>query len=221
MDVLADIKQESAAVACEKWQMRPRIDFPFDGTDIGTRLYQVFASCSSTRVVFYKCVLKSTLKSEGKLLIIDCDHTVKFGQLLANFSSEQLNDKVDFFGIYNYSSYCSLWEEMPRILFERPNVSTAVFSGISNPYFYHQKRRQDKQITTMVNFASLQVEKIRKYLENYNITAFLMYAQDTEENSMLPPNVNGKINFLKTPSEVICKFKNSPNEPVIQINCLF
>lgn len=219
MDVLTEIKQESAVIACEKWRRRrPSIKFPLEA-EAETRLYQVFASCSSTREVFHKCIIESTLKSGGTVLIFDCDHSVKFGQLLTNFSCERLNGAVDFFGIYDYSTYCSLWEQITKILFERPNVSTIIFSGISNPYFYHQKRRRDKQMITMANFAAMQIEKIKKSLQPYKVTIFIMNAQETEDD--WSPNFNGKIKFVKTPSHIACQLQNSPNEPVIEINCLF
>ena len=73
MDVLSEIKQECAVIACEKWRrQRSRIEFPSEVTDaeVENRLYQVFVPCSRTRETFYKCVIDSILKTGGAIFLM-------------------------------------------------------------------------------------------------------------------------------------------------------
>lgn len=223
MEILESIEQENAALASEKWRSRPQIDmqqkFSLEVETPNSMILQVFAPCARTKLSFLKVLVNASIGCGGEVLIIDCDNSIKSGLLLKYFSSEQLATCVHFYEIDQWENFCTFANIIPQLMFQLPNVAAVVFSGISNPYFYHQKRRCDKQILSMAQFVNQQLDTIRRKFRYYQVPIFICQQQEIDANQW-HSSLSGKIYYLKqTEDKCIAKLQKSPSEQALEINC--
>ena len=222
MEILTSIEQENAAQASEKWRSRPQIDMQnkFSLESVNS-IVQVSVPCAKTKSAFLKVVVSASLERGGELLIVDCDNSIKSGMLVKSFSSEQLEDCIHFYKIDKWETFCTFADMIPQLMFQHPNVAAIVFSGITNPYFYHQKRRCDRQILSMAQFTNHQLEKIRRHFRHYKIPIFLCHQPELDSNEVWHSSLSGKINYVKQKADDKCIviLQKSPSEQALEINC--
>ena len=223
MEIQASIEQENAALASEKWRSRPQIDmqqkFSFE-VDTPNSMIQVSAPCAKTKLTFLQVLVNAAIEIGGEVLIIDCDNSIKCGLLLQYFSSEQLATCVHFYKIDQWETFCTFANIIPQLMFQLPNVAAIVVSGICNPYFYHQKRRCDKQILSMTQFVNQQLDAMRRKFRYYQIPMFICQQQETDDADQWHSSLSGKIYYVKQNGDkCIVKLQKSPSEQALEINC--
>ena len=233
MDILSTIEQESAVLASEKWKKRPQIvllqeEEPNLVTKEGT-VIQYTAICAMTKAGFYHFVISSALECGGDVLMIDLDSSVKMGYLLESFSVTELKDRVHIYKAYNWQSFNTLFNLIPQLMFEHPDVAAVIVNGLNNPYFYFQKRKSDKKVISKDNFAYQQLANINQAFRLYNIPVFVPNMASASENSNMdqprwPSFVTAQLNFVKSSRDsgdnCVVMMRKNPNDQVREINCI-
>ena len=223
MDILSSIEQESAVLSSEKWKKRPRVVLNTEsrGEAEGT-LIQFTTPCP-----LYNFVISSAKESGGTVLMLDFDNSVKMGHLLKSFSMEEIKASVRIHKANNWHSFSNLFDHIPYLMFENPNVAAVIVFGLANPYLYYQKRKSDQQIISKDNFVYQILAKTNQAFSHYKIPVFVPKclvespSNQSDEPPSWPSFIAGQLQFVRAndDEEYVGKFESHDGQ-VSEINCI-